>query len=97
MRRIFLRTFTKLPLIPSIGYASSWCPPVHCTDGGFSRAGLNQRKLDTVLMVSARITVLKPNDKIPCTSTNRRISREVTFTSETWQVMPMTNERSEER
>lgn len=60
---------------------------------GFSRAGLNQRKLDTVLMVSARITVLKPNDKIPCTSTNRRISRDVTFTSETWQVMPMTNEK----
>ena len=60
---------------------------------GFSRAGLNQRKLDTVLMVSARITVLKPNDKIPCSSTNRRISRDVTFTSETWQVMPMTNEK----
>jgi hypothetical protein len=60
---------------------------------GFSRARLNQRKLDTVLMVSARITVLKPNDNIPCTSTNHRISRDVTFTSETWQVMPMTNEK----
>ena len=52
-----------------------------------------QRKLETVLMVSARITVLNPNDKIPCNSTSRRISRDVTSTSETWQVMPMTNEK----
>src|SRR5438445_563654 len=45
-------------------------------------------------MVSARITVLKPNDNIPCSSTSRRISRDVTSTSETWQVMPMTNEKT---
>src|SRR5437868_14961124 len=50
-----------------------------------------QRKLDTVLMVSARITVLNPNDKIPCNSTSRRISRDVTSTSESLQVMSMTN------
>ena len=59
---------------------------------GFNSAP-TQRKLDTVLMVSARITVLNPNDKIPCNSTSRRISRDVTATSETWQVMPMTNEK----
>src|SRR5437588_9565201 len=56
-------------------------------------APVAQRKLETVLMVSARITVLNPNDKIPCNSTSRRISRDVTSTSETWQVMPMTNEK----
>jgi hypothetical protein len=60
---------------------------------GFDCAAVVQRKLDTVLMVSARITVLNPNDKIPCNSTSRRISRDVTSTSETWQVMPMTNEK----
>src|SRR5438445_3422413 len=59
----------------------------------FNSAPVAQRKLDTVLMVSARITVLNPNDKIPCNSTSRRISRDVTSTSETWQVMPMTNEK----
>ena len=46
-------------------------------------APVNQRKLDTVLMVSARITVLKPNDNTPCSRTSRRICCEVTFTSET--------------
>ena len=60
---------------------------------GFDSAAMAQRKLDTVLMVSARITVLNPNDKIPCNSTSRRISRDVTSTSETWQVMPTTNEK----
>src|SRR5437867_9325102 len=43
MRRIFLRTFTKLPLIPSIGYASSWCSPVHCTHGALAR-GVESKK-----------------------------------------------------
>ena len=60
---------------------------------GFIPAPVAQRKLDTVLIVSARITVLNPNDRIPCNSTSRRISRDVTSTSETWQVMPMTNEK----
>src|SRR6267142_7027211 len=62
-------------------------------DPGFDSAPVAQRKLDTVLMVNDRITVLNPNDKIPCNSTSRRISRDVTATSETWQVMPMTNEK----
>ena len=44
-------------------------------------------------MVIARMLVLKKNDKTPCIKLNRRIVREVTFTSDTWLVMPMTNEK----
>ena len=88
----FFQDLHEIASDPSIGYASSWRWPVRRTHR-ISRAPVNQRKLDTVLRVSARITVLKPNDNIPCSRTSRRISRDVTFTSETWQVMPMTNEK----
>src|SRR5690606_12023510 len=37
----------------------------------------------TTLTVAATITVLKKNEKMPCSNTSRCISREVTFTSAT--------------
>jgi len=40
------------------------------------------KEIATRINCEREITVLKPNDKIPCSSTNRRISRDVTFTSE---------------
>src|SRR5438477_10010568 len=59
------------------------CQQSSCANCGvfdFGAVKLNQRRLETVLMVSARITVLKPNDNIPCSNTSRRISRDVTAT-----------------
>jgi hypothetical protein len=46
-----------------------------------------------ILMVIATILVLKKNDKMPWTRLNRRMVRDVTATSDTWLVMPMTNEK----
>ena len=45
------------------------------------------------LRLIARITVLNPNESKPCSRTIRRMRREVSWTSETWHVMPMTKEK----
>jgi hypothetical protein len=46
-----------------------------------------------MLMLRARITVLKAKERRPCNRARRRIEREVMLTSDTWQVIPMTNEK----
>ena len=51
------------------------------------------RSPEARLIESAKITVLKTNDSNPCTKARRRILCELTCTSETWQVIPITNEK----
>jgi len=51
----------------------------------------------TVLIKSARMMVLNPKASTLCRSASRRIRREVICTSETWQVMPITNESRQNR
>ena len=46
-----------------------------------------------MLTVSATMAVLKKNDSAPWATTMRRIDLLVTATSETWNVMPITNEK----
>lgn len=48
---------------------------------------------DARLRLSARMTVLKPKESSPCSSTIRRMRREVTWTSEVWHVVPITKEK----
>src|SRR5207248_7241497 len=50
-----------------------------------------QSNVAMVLIARARITVLNPKESMPWTSTSCRNSRDVICTSETWNVMPMTN------
>jgi hypothetical protein len=50
-----------------------------------------------MLMLIARIVVLKKNDNTPCIRDNLRSDREVTSTSETWLVIPITNEKYEKK
>ena len=46
-----------------------------------------------MLIVNAKMIVLKKNDKTPWSKLNRRIVRDVTSTSDTWLVIPMTKEK----
>jgi len=48
---------------------------------------------DTVLISSARMSVLNPNERTLWARVMRRIRRDVICTSETWQVMPTTKEK----
>ena len=59
--------------------------------GNVSRNGYSSPEI--VLMVSARITVLKQNDNIPCTRANDRNPFAEICTSETCAVIPMTKEK----
>ena len=56
----------------------------------FFRLKLYCSKPATTLMLSAKISMLKPNDSTLWTNVRRRISREVTCTSDTCEVMPTT-------
>ena len=62
-----------------------------------ARAGSSTAQLtnkpEMMLMLRARITVLKAKERSPCSRARRRMEREVTFTSDTWQVIPMTKEK----
>jgi len=49
--------------------------------------------LARILTASASTPVLKKKDSTPWASVSRRIGRDVTCTSETWQVMPTTKEK----
>ncbi len=45
-----------------------------------------------ILILNARIIVLNANESTPCVSVSRLSLRSVTCTSDTWQVIPTTNE-----
>src|ERR1700733_6509858 len=51
------------------------------------------RSPEARLIESARMTVLNTKDSKPCTNASRRILCELTWTSETWQVIPITKEK----
>ena len=81
------------PLIPrnlsheSLGRAN-------CCKAFSSGGGGDQAAIDTAAFTAMAIkTVLKKNETMPCQSTVRRIAVLFTTTSETWQVMPTTNEK----
>jgi hypothetical protein len=67
--------------------------PAHAATAANPQQMRRYTKLEARLMLTARITVLNPNEIRPCSSTTRRSPRETTATSETWQVIPMTNEK----
>ena len=50
-------------------------------------------KLPKIFTLNATTTTLNPNASNPCMSIRRRIGREVTTTSDTCEVMPITNEK----
>ena len=50
-------------------------------------------KLPKIFTLNATTTTLNPNASNPCISIRRRIGREVTTTSDTCEVMPITNEK----
>ena len=50
-------------------------------------------KPEIMLMLRARITVLKAKERRPWSKARSRIEREVTLTSDTWQVIPMMKEK----
>src|SRR5579864_4087329 len=59
---------------------------------GWQTAEQAQSALAKILTASARTPALKKKDNTPCASVKRRMLRDVTCTSDTWHVMPTTNE-----
>ena len=60
------------------------------------RVGIDQRhenRLEMMLMLNPRIARLKANEISPCTSASRRKPWELIATSDTWLVIPITNEK----
>lgn len=53
----------------------------------------HENRLEMILMLNPRMARLKTNETIPCKSASRRICCELIETSETWLVIPMTNEK----
>ena len=53
----------------------------------------SQIMLAAMLIASARMPTLKKNASAPCATTRRRSRRPSTWTSDTWNVMPTTNEK----
>jgi hypothetical protein len=62
-------------------------------DGRLGDAAARQMTLAMMLMLSASTAILKTNARKPCTRVRCRMRREVTATSETCEVMPITNEK----
>jgi len=66
--------------------------PLRGTSGTISE-GTPQNRLEMMLMLRARMAVLKTNESTPWMRASLRIRRDVTCTSDTWQVIPITKEK----
>src|SRR5215469_2889456 len=78
---------------PAQGRSSPCAFDGHAPRLGRSLALPGYRIPEARLTVNAKMTVLNRNESNPCTKARRRSPGELIWTSETWQVIPITNEK----